>query len=303
MARSQALAFIKPHVMNVPAVVELVESRLIAAGIAIELRRELDGAAVARGGFIDRHYAANARVGLCQAPSMLPVSAAARARFGEVFHESWETVVAAGRAVSGEVMRQRLGEDAETLNRRWAGQTFHKLAGGLYVALFAAENVYVLNGFYPSARAVFTAPEARLRLLLLTFDALRLPWRRFRDGVIGATNPAVAEPASIRGELYRRQGELGLSVTYRENVIHASASAFESLAEQVLWLPDRPPDDDPLWALLRKRGVTLEQVESWRVDNPLVTLSGKSGSLLDALENHDASACDRMLDEFLRRRK
>lgn len=284
---NQALTFIKPHIMGAPAATALIEQRLAEAGIETVLRRELDGAAVAAGGFIDRHYAAIARAGLCEDAAALALSAAAQASFAAAFNISWKAAVAAGRVVGGEAMRRRLDVDGETLHALWLRERMVKLAGGLYAAHFPKADLFVLNGFYPSMREIFIAPSARLRLLLLRFDGLRLPWRRFRDEVIGVTDPAAAAPASIRGEMRRRAAEFGIVVSNRENAIHASASAFESLAEQLLWLPDRPPEDDPLWRLLRETGLTAARIAAWREENPQVTLDGVSGALLDLLENRD----------------
>jgi nucleoside diphosphate kinase len=285
----QALTFIKPHAMISPLVPELVRARLTAAGIEIRHCRDIDGAAVAREGLVDRHYAAHARAALCENPASLPLGTAAREVFRRAFGETWEEAVAAGRVTSAEVCRRRRGMDAETLGRLWDGLCCHKLAAGLYVARLPQEDVYVLNGFYPSVRERFTAPEARLRLLLTAFDISRLTWRRFREEIIGATDPSRADARSIRGELYRRQAELGLHIACRDNAVHASASAFESLCEQRLWLPDHPLDDDPLWQLLRARGMRPEEIEALRVENPTVVLDGASTPLLDLLENRGAA--------------
>jgi nucleoside diphosphate kinase len=297
---NQAFAFIKPHVMGIPAVCAEVDRRLAAAGVDVLLRQEMSGAEVAHRGVIDRHYAANARAGTCRDAAALPVSDAARAAFAAAFGETWEAAVAAGRIVSGLVMQERLGVDGETLNRLWGKQPLQKLAGGLYVARFPEQGVYVLNGFYPSNRELFTQPTARMGLMVLAFDEQRLPWRTFRDALIGTTNPALAAAGSIRGDLYRRQAEFGLTVTYRENVIHASASAFEALTEKALWLPDWPMERDPLWQALRPRGVTMAQLDAWRDANPLVTLDGRTATLLDLLESLDtqptAAAIRRLLD-------
>lgn len=284
---NEAFAFIKSHVMDAPAVRAEIERALAAAGVEVLLRRELTGAEVTRRGLVDQHYAANARVGTCREPAALPVNDAARAAFAAAFGEPWDAAVAAGRVVSGLVMQERLGVDGETLNRLWGQQPLQKLTGGLYVARFPAQDVYVLNGFYPSIREIFTQPAARLLLMVLAFDERRLTWRGFRDDLIGATNPARAAPGSIRGTLYRRQAEFGVSVTYRENGIHASASAFEALTEKMLWLPDWPLAREPLWQALQPLGVTAPQLGAWRDANPLVTLDGRTDTLLDLLENLD----------------
>lgn len=284
---NQPLLFIKPHAMAHPGVVAWVEERLAQAGLTVRGRRELTGGEVASGGMVDRHYAANARAALCADPGQLPVDEPAQARFRERFGEEWHAAVRAGRVAGARVAQQRLGVTGEELNRRWAAAEMIKLAGGLYVARMPGTGGYLLNGFYPSIREVFTHPDARLLVLLAEFDPAALTWQRFRDEVIGATNPAAADPKSIRGALHRRQTEFGLTVTYRENVIHASASAFEALLEKPIWLPGWTAADEPLWRLLDGTWFSLGRLEAWRVANPLVCLDGRRAGLLDLLENLD----------------
>lgn len=284
---NQALLFVKPHAMVCNAAREHIEQQLAANAICVRQRHGLTGADVEAGGMVDRHYAANARSGTCADPATLPLSAAARELFAKHFGEPWDTAVRAGRVVSGLVLQRRLGSTGEELNRRWAAAAVTKLAGGLYAGWLPDEQVYVLNGFYPSIRELFTRPDAQLLLLVGEFDPDALAWQAFRDRVIGSTNPAAADPRSIRGWLHAHQAESGLAVSYRENVIHASASAFEALLEKPIWLPGWDPAGDPLWTLLSAQGYTLGQLETWRVTNPLVRLDGRHAGLLDLLEGLD----------------
>jgi len=286
---NQALAFLKPHVAQNEAIVTLVEELLDDAGIEIVARRTWSSADLRRAGVVDRHYAANARTGTCLDPSQLPVDEAARQEFATVFETRWEDALAAGRLHSGLAMQERLGISAEELNARWARCGAHKIAGGIYVAQFAEENCYVLNGFYPSIREVFTADDATVLVQLLAFHPDDLSWKRFRNEVIGATNPATADEESIRGLLYERQQALGIAVNYRENVIHASASAFEALIEKTLWLPELPLDRDPLWQALEGSDIAFDRLRAWRDENPLTTLGGRTATLLDLLESLDTA--------------
>lgn len=284
---NQALAFIKPHVVDHEAVVSLIEDLFDDVGIAIVARRTWSAEEMRACGVVDRHYAANARTGTCLDPSRLPLNEAARHEFSLAFDLRWEEALAAGRVVSGLVMQERLGISAEELNARWARYRARKIAGGIYVAHFGEENLYVLNGFYPSVREVLTADGAHVLVLLLDFAPDHLPWKRFREEIIGSTNPAAADEDSIRGLLHDRQQALGITVSYRENVIHASASPFEALGEKTLWLPELPLERDPLWQALEGSGISLARLRAWRDENPLVTLDGRTATLLDLLENLD----------------
>ncbi len=286
---NQALAFIKPHVVENDTVVSLIEDILDDADIAIVARRIWTAAEMRVSGVVDRHYAANARTGTCLDPARLPVVEAARNEFATCFEKRWEDALASDRVVSGQVALGLLGISAKELNARWANYGAHKIAGGIYVAHFTEENLYVMNGFYPSMREIFTADGASILVLLLDFAPEILSWKRFRDEIIGVTNPAAADEESIRGLLYDQQKALGITVTYRENVIHASASAFEALGEKALWLPEFPLARDPLWLSLEGSGITFERLRAWREENPLITLDGRNATLLDLLENLDST--------------
>jgi nucleoside diphosphate kinase len=146
---NQALAFIKPHVVNKRAVVTLIEDVLDEAGIALVARRTWSAAEMRASRVVDRHYAAHARTGTCLDPVRLPVDEAGRREFATVFDRKWEEAVASGRVVSGLVAQEQLGLSADELNTRWATYRARKIAGGIYVAHFTDENLYVLNGFLP----------------------------------------------------------------------------------------------------------------------------------------------------------
>ena len=297
---NQALAFIKPHVVQNAKVVALIEDFFDDAGIAIVARRTWSAAEMRASGVVDRHYAANARTGTCLDAAHLPVDEAARSEFAAIFELGWEVALRSGRVVSGLVAQERLGISAEELNGRWAKYGGRKIAGGLYVSHFTEENLYVLNGFYPSMREIFTAEGASILVLLLDFSPDHLNWKRFRDEIIGITNPAAADESSIRGLLFDQQKKLHITVTYRENVIHASASAFEALGEKALWLPELPLSRDPLWQALEGSGITFERLRTWREDNPLVTLDGRTATILDLLENLDTAPTAEKLRQLAR---
>jgi nucleoside diphosphate kinase len=297
---NQALAFIKPHAVGNTAALACIADTFAKNGITVVHQLDLTGDQVRATGAIDRHYAVNARVGTCQNPADLFVGPEARARFHELFCEDWDAALKQGRILSGLRAQQMLGISGEELNVLWAKQKAQKLAGGLYIIFLPELQAYVLNGFYPSIRDLFTAPHAVMRLMVVEFDADVLPWRAFRGKVIGSTNPAAAAPESIRGGLHARQKEAGLAVTYRENVIHASASPFEALVEKTLWVPGFSLDRDPLWKVLKAAGIPLDRVLRWREDNPVITVAGKLEPLVESLEDLDTDVLAARLLELVK---
>ncbi len=297
---NQALAFIKPHAARNKAALARIAATFSKNGIQVVYQTDRTGDQVRATGAIDRHYAVNARVGTCDNPADLFVGPEARARFLSLFNENWEDALQQGRILSGLRAQQMLGITGEEINALWARHKAEKLAGGLYIIFLPELQAYVLNGFYPSIRDLFNDPAAVMTLMVVEFDADTLPWRTFRGKVIGSTNPAAADPESIRGGLHATQTEAGLAVTYRENVIHASASPFEALVEKTLWLPEFPLDRDPLWKLLQADGLALDRVLRWREENPVVTRDGKLEPLVESLEDLDTDVLAARLLELVK---
>lgn len=287
---NQALAFVKPHAARNPAALARIAATFTARGVRTIEAFELTGPQVAASGAIDRHYAINARVGTIADPADLFVGPEARAKFLSLFGLSWDDALRAKRIFSGLSAQKKLGLTGEQFNTLWAKQKAQKLAGGLYVILLPELDAFVLNGFYPSIRDLFTAPDALLKLMIVEFDPATLPWKAFRGEVIGATNPAAADPRSIRGSLHADAAKAGLTVTYRENIIHASASPFEALVEKTLWTPGFPLERDPLWQALAPAGVTPDRILRWRDENPVVRNGDKQEPLVESLEDLDTDA-------------
>ena len=281
MRSNQALVFIKPHAFGNPAVQDYVARSFKQHDINVARRLVITGTDVASKNLIDQHYSVNARVGTTANPAEIFLSPEGREKFRILFNETWDDALQAGRIVSGMTLQTRL-------NAVWSGYKAQKLAGGVYVAWIADQNIYVLNGFYTSIRELFTAPQARMELMIADFDADKLPWRKFRNEVIGGTNPATAEPGSIRAHFYQQREALKMTGSYRENVIHASASAFEALIEKTIWMADWPLERDPLWQKLDKAGIKLEQLQQWRDTNPVITVDEKPVPLVESLEDMDS---------------
>jgi nucleoside diphosphate kinase len=289
--RNRAFAFIKPHVINNAKVCEYIAQVWERHGIRVVDQGEISGEQIGEQGLIDKHYAVNATVGTTLDPSQLVLDDDARATFESLFGESWDAACTANRIFSGAAMQERLGGiSGDALIERWMENGLEKVGGGLYVSHFKADDCYVLNGFYPSIREVFTAPGSKIGWALLEFDGAALPWSTFRADVIGGTNPAAASAESIRGYLHAHAEEFGIELSYRDNVIHASASPFEALVEQVIWLGLTDMREDPLGASLADAGMGPDQVLDLRDTNPLVTVAGETGKLVDLAEDRNTPA-------------
>ena len=115
-----------------------------------------------------------------------------------------------------------------------------------------------------------------------------MTWEKFRIDIIGKTDATKADPSSIRGFLNLNKEKANLSVTYKENIIHASASPFEALIEKSIWLGNSfDPMTDPLYKLLAKDHIDMEQIKELYNMNPVLDSHGETDTLTDILEDKD----------------
>jgi len=112
-----------------------------------------------------------------------------------------------------------------------------------------------------------------------------------RGEVIGATNPQGAAEGSIRNTIYKQWESLGLAAEpdTGDNAVHASASAFEGLAERANWLA-KDVSGDPFGEALVRTGLPADTIGAWMQD-PGVLFGGKRQSLFDLLEDLDSGPC------------
>lgn len=284
--KNQAFVFIKPHAARNENVLSYIQDKFNNNGITVVSEGRITGQEIAEKGLIDKHYSVNAKVGTTRNPSELFLNDEAKKTFSEKFGLQWDQALADGRIVSALVMQEKLGGvTGDELIERWTGSQVEKVAGGLYVGYFKEQDTYVLNGFYPSIREVYTADDAVILYRVVDFDSDKTPWPVFRANIIGATNPASADEDSIRGYLNKHASEYGIELSYRDNVIHASASPFEALIEKNTWLSNFDNDIDPLFSALKAKNISYTQVQTWYAENPVVDLNGEKGNLIDLLED------------------
>jgi len=248
---------------------------------------------------IDQHYYAIASKATILRPADLNVP---NDKFEAHFGEPWAAVLERGAALNAMDACGYFGVDAAGLNKIWleaqAGGKLVKLGGGFYCAKLkdpsgSKAEVYVFNGFFMTMRAKFTTPGESIFYYSVQWDPKVLAWADFRGKVLGPTDPARAPAGSIRGAAFANWQALGLKAepTTGDNAVHASASPFEGLAERTNWLGGGVKQDVFGSALLRA-GVKEATIKAWSVD-PSVPLDavGTKGSIFDALEDMDATAC------------
>jgi len=188
---------------------------------------------------------------------------------------------------------RRLNLSVQEMDDKWSplkiGNGKVKLGGGFYAGLI--DGLYVINGFYLAMRNVYTTPGRSITWYALEWASSDLSWADFRQRLVGDTDPANAEDASLRGAIHRAWRELGLDdePDTGHNAVHASASPFESLVERCNWL-GRRAEGDPFGQEILARGVSPATLQHWTSD-PVVEHQGVRTSLFDLFENLDSEDC------------
>lgn len=285
MTKNLALGFIKPHASKSVSSWNWIQTTLNQRGIRLSSETDVTGPQIRKQGLIDRHYNVIATIGGCQNPMDLALNDNTLLAFQNAFGLSWTQAHTQGLLFSGMAALKKMTLTPDALMGLWAATKTAKIGPGFYAATI--QGIYVLNGFYPSIREIYTTDDVVIHCFLMEFDGDVLPWKTFRADVIGATDPAKAAPNSIRGALFQRRQELGLSMNARDNVIHASASPFEAMMERSVWMPSFATTDDPLWTALHGSGITLPALTNLANQNPTITLDGKTASAIDQLEDTD----------------
>jgi hypothetical protein len=209
-------------------------------------------------------------------------------------------VVKEDRAVNALEACQRFGCSPSQLKDAWTKVSAVKFGGGFYCARISINRkpeLYVFNAFYMDMRSKFVGDDKEIRCYAVEWDPEELSWASFRQNVLGPTDPTEAPPQSIRRMILDQYKNLDLKSepNKSDNGVHASASAFEGLAEKMNWL-NLEPENDTFGKLLLDSGLTKSTIVEWTKDPRVRTSDSSFGSIFDDLEEMDAPAClERMI--------
>jgi len=130
--------------------------------------------------------------------------------------------------------------------------------------------------------------DKRLHYYFVRWDAQRMPWTYFQTNFVGHTDPAFAASSSLRGLLYTdwRSFDLKQPPSSGLNGLHASSSAFETLADRCRLLGD--VGSDSFAEVLVDRGIDLGWIKQ-NLDNDKIH---------NAVQNMDTDDCAKQLERF-----
>jgi nucleoside diphosphate kinase len=293
--KMEAFVFIKPHAIT-PAVNKMVKEHLEANGLKVTGEGPIASEQIDAKKLIDQHYYAIASKATILKPKELNVP---QDKFLKQFGLSWEEALAKGVVFNALDACTQLACSAEELSSAWStakkNDKLIKFGGGFYCGLVEMEGktpLYVFNAFFMTMRSAFTKPGKSIYWYTVEWDEKALSWEDFRGKVLGPTDPKEASKDSLRGKILSDWKELGLESepNVGENGVHASASPFEAMAERMNWL-ETPGDNDPFYRALRSAGLKEDTIKAWCIDPQVTIGDDKKGSLFDALEDMDATAC------------
>lgn len=180
---NSAFVFVKPHA-NTKATRDLVQNKLLEAGINIVSELDIDGEMIENNGYIDQHYYSIASKATILPAKDIPVPPD---KFEASFGESWNHVVKENRACNALEACKRFECTPEELNSVWQSADAIKLGGGFYCAKLSMSNkpeLYVFNAFFLAMRAKFLGNNS-IHCYVVEWDPSKLPWSVFRSNILG----------------------------------------------------------------------------------------------------------------------
>ncbi|MFA7061341.1 MAG: hypothetical protein WC156_11050 [Pedobacter sp.] len=180
-----------------------------------------------------------------------------------------------------------------TLDALWATKKSLRLRSGFYYQAFqiGEQQVIMVNGFHPAQLSHFTKDGRKIVLLVLRSDA---DWATLKNNLVGDTFPEKADPASIRGELFKNNAKYGVeSVTIANNFAHLSAGPFEAYYELNNFLArstvaNYSITQSLVYNKLKSQGLTEELILK-PISNPSIKIDSKISDLFSCTENKDTS--------------
>jgi hypothetical protein len=250
---------------------------------------EWSGRELREKGVVDTHYGALAQRALHDSPASLELEEDTKKKFESTFGMSWPDALASGKLVNlTEALKQLPTLNESTMASAWRSGPSVKLMPGTYVA--KVEDLFIINGFYADMSSMWKQDSAKVLFYLVQWNEADLSWADFRGKLIGSTDPAKADPVSIRGTLLKDyQSRFGLDTTPTTtlNGVHASAGPIEGARECVIWSKMPASHVFVLHKAARKAKVS-EAAWKQAMDNAKVSLGDKKGLVFDISEGMSA---------------
>ncbi len=279
---------------DLAAVWDLLAGALGEYAVTVHQTRIQTGPELEASGAMAEHYGVINEISRLGRPALTdPAEQALRKHFGETLDSA---PLDSTRVLGG---HQFLAAHPEfspyALGVLFANAEVTRLGPGTYAAPVKLDGdpVIILNGFHPRQLGFFTAEDTVCAFLHCSSPT---DWARLREDLIGATDPARADAASIRGRLFADPAAFGLAtVSYNFNGVHMSAGPLEGLGElQRFFGTDRGLTDWRFGQALVAAGVSADDVREL-IENPVLQAGEERGTAFDLTEGLDADPAAKLL--------
>jgi len=293
-AANQFVIFSKPELgrldgADLEAVWDLFADAFQTYGVTVHRVKILTGAELDQSGAMQEHYGVINQISRLGRPAL---TEAAEQALTELYPDE----IAGAEVLGGHQFLERYPEFSPfSLAMLFSNAKVGRLGPGTYACLVSLDGVstVILNGFHPRQLSFFTADDTVCAFL---FASSGTEWETLRSAMIGATDPAKADPESIRGTLRAEPAAYGLSsVNSNFNGVHMSAGPLEGLGELDRFFGEVKGLHD--WGFaqaLVAAGASAEQVEAL-VANPVVEADGQRGTAFDLTEGVDSEPAASLL--------
>ena len=274
---------------DLAAVWDLLAGALRDYDVTVHQSRIQTGPELEGSGAMAEHYGVINEISRLGRPALTdPAEQALREHFGDTLNDA--------EVLGGHQFLAAHPEfSAYALGVLFANAEVTRLGPGTYAAPVKLDGdpVIILNGFHPRQLGFFTDEDTVCAFL---HCSSRTDWSRLRADLIGATDPARAEAASIRGRLFADPAAFGLAtVSYNFNGVHMSAGPLEGLGElQRFFGTDRRLTDWTFGQKLVAAGLSAEDVRGL-TENPVLQAGDERGTAFDLTEGLDADPAAKLL--------
>lgn len=287
-AGNEFVLFSKPELgrlgsADLASVWDLFARRLADHDVTVHSTMTLSGPELEASGAMQEHYGVINQISrLGRSALTEPAEAALVENYGSILDDA---VVLGGH----QFLAEYPDVSAYALGLLFANAEVSRLGPGTYAGLVRIDGtpVVILNGFHPRQLSFFTAEDTVCAFLHCSSPT---SWSTLRNDMIGTTDPAKADGASIRGRLFADPPAFGLeTVSYNFNGVHMSAGPLEGLAELDRFFGAKSALDGWTFArALSAAGVPADGVSAL-LENPTLEAGGDRGTAFDLTEGLDAA--------------
>jgi nucleoside diphosphate kinase len=235
---NEFLFFIKPEItmrssgLRFDLILDMLFARLDDFNLKIKDIRIINFQYLKDHNIIAQHY------GIINAVSTSPMTSLSEEAKEKFRLLTGKTISEAALSGSIEMLNNFHDFTPVSLDYLWQNVKTEKLAGGTYMAKINIDGSerYIINGFHPRQLMHYVQSGRCIITMTLTGD---ISWKDARNNFIGVTNPADAQPQSLRSLLLQNKTVYGLqTVSSSWNGFHLSAGPVEGLVELMRYNSD-----------------------------------------------------------------